>query len=180
MWRSKPAKSVNPAYLALGSNLGDRRRNLVGAIQHLYAQPGIEVISGSWVYETRPVGVVGQPDFLNLVLAIRTTLQPLDLLEACLKIEKEFGRERRERWGPRTLDIDVLLYGNAVLNNDRLTLPHPRMQERAFVLVPLAELSPEIKIGEATATDLAKIVDQSGLTRAIGWPEIFAETKAMQ
>ncbi len=126
--------------LSLGSNLGDRLDTLRQAVRLLAGHPEIELVASSSVYETTPVGLVDQPDFLNLVARIRTTLDPFRLLAVCQEIESGFGRQRLIRWGPRTLDIDLLTYGHLITHSARLTLPHPRMQERAFVQVPLHEL----------------------------------------
>ncbi len=127
------------AYLALGSNLGDRLETLRRAARVLDARPGIEVIRSSRVYETEPVGPP-QPAYLNAVLEVRTDLEPRALLEACLAVEAELGRVRAERWGPRSLDVDVLTYDDLQVDEPDLTIPHPRMHERGFVLIPLREL----------------------------------------
>lgn len=128
------------AYLALGSNLGDRLATLKRAVELLDANPGIEVVRSSRVYETEPVGPP-QPPYLNAVLEVATELEPRPLLEAALAVESELGRERLERWGPRTLDVDVLTYDALEVREPDLEIPHPRMHERGFVLVPLAELT---------------------------------------
>lgn len=142
----RPARCVT-AYLAMGSNLGDRRRNLRRAIERLAVdRPGrmVRVTGLSGVYETDPVGGPGnQGPFLNLVAEVETTLDPFQLLEHCLAVEAAGGRERSVRWGPRTIDIDVLLYGDVRIESPELTLPHPRMWERRFVLEPLSDLAPE-------------------------------------
>jgi 2-amino-4-hydroxy-6-hydroxymethyldihydropteridine diphosphokinase len=130
------------AYLALGSNLGDRLGTLQRAVDLLEARAGIDVRCSSRVYETEPVGPP-QPPYLNAVIEVRTDLGPRELLEACLAVETELGRARGERWGPRTLDVDVLSYEDRVVNEPDLVVPHPRMHERAFVLVPLLELDPD-------------------------------------
>jgi 2-amino-4-hydroxy-6-hydroxymethyldihydropteridine diphosphokinase len=156
---------VTTAHLALGSNLGDRAAHLRGALAALQRDGAVRVVAESAVYETAPVGGPPQPDFLNMVVAVATELAAEELLARCLAVEAEHGRERGERWGPRTLDIDVLTYGAAMLRTERLTLPHPRMAERAFVLVPLAEVAPELKIGDTTVRELAARSDRSGLRR---------------
>jgi 2-amino-4-hydroxy-6-hydroxymethyldihydropteridine diphosphokinase len=130
---------VARAYLALGSNLGDRLETLQRAADLLGAVDGVGVIRSSRVFETAPVGPP-QPDYLNAVLEIETDLEPRSLLEACLAVERELGRERGERWGPRTMDVDVLTYDDLELDEPDLQIPHPRMHQRAFVLVPLVEL----------------------------------------
>lgn len=128
------------AFLGLGSNVGDRLANLRGAVELLADTPGVRVVRSSRVYETDPFGGSPQPDFLNAVLEVETDLAPRALLERCLEVEVELGRVRDERWGPRTLDVDVLTYGEERVDEPGLTIPHPRMHERAFVLVPLTEL----------------------------------------
>ena len=130
------------ATLGLGSNLGDRLANLQRAVALLDGFPGIEVVRSSRVYETKPVGPP-QPEFLNAVIVTETTLDPRALLDACLSREAEMGRIRGERWGPRVIDIDVLTYGRQRVNEPDLVIPHPRMHERAFVLVPLLEVDPD-------------------------------------
>jgi 2-amino-4-hydroxy-6-hydroxymethyldihydropteridine diphosphokinase len=133
------------AYLALGSNLGDRLATLQRAVDLLDALPGVEVRRSSRVYETEPVGPP-QPAYLNAVVEVRTDLGPRELLEACLAVEAELGRVRAERWGPRTLDVDVLTYEDRTVDEPDLVVPHPRMHERAFVLVPLLELDPDPRL----------------------------------
>jgi 2-amino-4-hydroxy-6-hydroxymethyldihydropteridine diphosphokinase len=130
------------AYIALGSNLGDRYATLSAAVRRLRAEPGLRVRESSEFYETAPVGC--PPDsgaFLNAVVAVETERDPHDLLQLLLRIERQFGRVRSEPNSPRTLDLDLILYGDRVLSTPELTLPHPRMHERAFVLVPLAEIA---------------------------------------
>jgi 2-amino-4-hydroxy-6-hydroxymethyldihydropteridine diphosphokinase len=123
------------------------------------------VVKVSSVYESSPVGVTAQPDFLNLVVQVGTTHAPHELLAECLRIETDLGRVRRERWGPRTIDIDLLLYGDARIGDERLTVPHSRMCERSFVLVPLVEIAPELKLEEKTAGALAAALGGAGLRR---------------
>lgn len=136
--------SMTKVYLGLGSNVGDREQQLNEALRLLDGQPGIQVTQVSSLFETAPVGYVDQPDFLNLCAEIETNLTPQEVLESGLKIEQQLHRVRKERWGPRTLDIDILLYGNEIIENQALSIPHPRMAERAFVLVPLQEIAPEV------------------------------------
>jgi 2-amino-4-hydroxy-6-hydroxymethyldihydropteridine diphosphokinase len=171
---------VNTAYLALGSNLGDRVALLRGALVSLRRGDAVRVTAESAVYETAPVGGPEQPDYLNLVVAVETNLTPEALLERCLGIEVEHGRVRRERWGARTLDLDLLCYGAVELKTDRLTLPHPRMAERAFVLVPLAEIAPELKIGDSKAGALAAKIDRSGLRKLGSLTEAGADRGAVR
>jgi 2-amino-4-hydroxy-6-hydroxymethyldihydropteridine diphosphokinase len=127
------------ALLGLGTNMGDRLANLQEAVDRLSQVPGLRFVGTSRVYETDPVGPP-QPDYLNAVAEVETTLSARGLLDACLRVEREMGRERRERWGPRNIDLDVLLYGGEEIDEPGLAVPHPRMHERAFVLVPLIEL----------------------------------------
>ncbi|MGB9723302.1 MAG: 2-amino-4-hydroxy-6-hydroxymethyldihydropteridine diphosphokinase [Chloroflexia bacterium] len=132
-----------PVYLGLGSNLGDRLANLRQALTRLAEVASIEAVSS--VYETAPWGVRDQPRFLNAACRARTSLPPERLLEELQRIEQALGRRRGERWGPRTIDLDILFYDGQVLDTPELTLPHPLLHERAFVLVPLAEIAPEVR-----------------------------------
>ncbi|VDG98447.1 2-amino-4-hydroxy-6-hydroxymethyldihydropteridinepyrophosphokinase [Lysinibacillus sphaericus] len=134
---------MNTAFLSVGTNMGDREAYLKLAIASLRAVEGIELVETSSIYETAPVGVTNQADFLNIVVRLATTLAPLELLAVCQRIEQELGRERTIRWGPRTADLDILLYNDEVIESETLSVPHPRMRERAFVLIPLTELAPE-------------------------------------
>jgi 2-amino-4-hydroxy-6-hydroxymethyldihydropteridine diphosphokinase len=135
---------VTRAYLGLGSNLGDRLAHLQHAIDALGAVDGIDVVDVSRVYETAPVGGPEQDDFLNAVLAVDTTLAPEPLLAAAQAAEQAEQRVRTVHWGPRTLDVDVLLYGEERISTADLEIPHPRMQERAFVLAPLHDVAPDL------------------------------------
>jgi 2-amino-4-hydroxy-6-hydroxymethyldihydropteridine diphosphokinase len=130
------------AYLGIGSNLGDRLASLQLAVDELAAAPDVAVVAVSPVYETAPVGGPAQPDFLNAVVAIDTTLTAHDLLALAHAIEAAAERVRTVRWGPRTLDVDILLVGDERVDDPDLVVPHPRMAERAFVVVPLADLDP--------------------------------------
>jgi 2-amino-4-hydroxy-6-hydroxymethyldihydropteridine diphosphokinase len=132
------------AYLALGSNLGDRLGFLQGAVDDLAHTDGVRVVALSSVFETAPVGGPPQDDYLNAVVAIETDLDPWALLDVAHRCEDCAGRVRDVRFGPRTLDVDVLLYGDLRLDDPALTIPHPRMQERGFVLAPLRQLAPEL------------------------------------
>jgi 2-amino-4-hydroxy-6-hydroxymethyldihydropteridine diphosphokinase len=127
------------AYLALGSNLGDRLEHLREAVRRLDAEPAVEVVRSSRVYETEPVGPP-QPAYLNAVLEVRASGTARELLEACRRVEDALGRVRAERWGPRTIDVDVLTFDEQTIDEPDLVVPHPRMHERGFVLVPLGEL----------------------------------------
>ena len=147
------------SFIGLGSNLGDRRETLTRAVRDI---PDKHAVSG--LYETAPIGGPSQGAFLNLVVEIQTSVSPYDLLTVCQQLETSAGRVRKERWGPRTLDVDVLLYGDLELNDPELTIPHPRMNERAFVLFPLADLAPELvpPLWRETVSDQA-IVQVDGL-----------------
>ncbi|WP_059048715.1 2-amino-4-hydroxy-6-hydroxymethyldihydropteridine diphosphokinase [Paenibacillus senegalimassiliensis] len=131
------------AYIALGANLGDREATLMKAISALQEHPGIEVLRGSHLYETDPVGYLDQPCFVNMAVALRTTLAPEELLSVMLDVEQRLGRERKIRFGPRTVDLDLLWVAGREMDTALLTLPHPRMMERAFVLIPLSDIVPE-------------------------------------
>ena len=131
---------MNKSYLSLGSNMGDRLEMLKQAVSSLKEHPSIDVLKISSLYETDPVGFTEQDPFLNMVIYLQTNLSAHELLDACQSIENELNRKREIRWGPRTIDLDILLYNHNEMNTDRLVIPHPRMHERAFVLVPLLEL----------------------------------------
>jgi 2-amino-4-hydroxy-6-hydroxymethyldihydropteridine diphosphokinase len=130
-------------YLGLGSNLGDRLGTLQRAVEALGAQTSIRVRRSSRVYETDAVGGPEQPDFLNAVIEVETTLDANELLRVCRDIEDRLGRIRAERWGPRTIDVDILTFDRESIDEEELTVPHPRMHERGFVLAPLMELEPD-------------------------------------
>lgn len=147
--------SAARAYLALGSNLGDREQHLKTAIDALSAGPDVTVVAVSDIYETDPVGGPEQGPYLNAVVALDTTLTPRELLELGQRLETEARRVRAEHWGPRTLDVDVLLVGDAVVSEPDLVVPHPRMWERGFVLAPLHDVAP----------DLVEVP-------AVGWPGV--------
>lgn len=131
---------INTSYLALGSNMGDRESNLINAIRVISSIDSISVIDISNIYETDPVGYTQQDKFLNMAAVVQTTLQPLRLLEELQKIENRLKRKREIFWGPRTIDIDILLYGDIRIDLPNLVIPHPRMFERAFVLVPTRDI----------------------------------------
>lgn len=160
---SKPANRVQTAYLGLGGNLGDRHVLLSEALARLAAMPEVRIARISPVYETKAIGPGDQPDFLNLVIELETTLAPHALLDLCLAIEQHLGRVRRERWGPRTIDLDVLLHGDHTLHDERLTLPHPRLHERAFVLAPLADLAPDLIVNHETVRTHLSRIDRTGI-----------------
>ncbi len=152
------------SYLGLGSNLGDRLENLKGAALSLNAVDGVRVTRSSRVYETDPVGgPEGQPAFLNAVVEIETSLDARALLEACLDVERRMGRVHTERWGPRNIDVDLLTFEHERIEEGDLTIPHPRMHERLFVLAPLLELDadPPLPGGRSVMTMRLEHVDVS-------------------
>ena len=135
---------MSTVYIGIGSNLGDRLGYIREAIAKMGQSQEIEIRRASSVYETEPVGHKEQPRFLNMVLELKTSFEPSNLLEHLLRIEDQMGRKRDQAWGPRNIDLDILFYDDVVINSDRLTLPHPRMHQRRFVLVPLAEIAPKV------------------------------------
>ncbi len=132
-------------YLGLGSNLGDRRAAIEAAIARLDALTSTRVLAVSSIIETDPMGFTDQPRFLNAVAKLETDLLPHDLLDELHDVEDQLGRVRTRRWGPRTIDLDILLYDESVMQTDRLTIPHPRMADRRFVLAPLVEIAPDAR-----------------------------------
>jgi 2-amino-4-hydroxy-6-hydroxymethyldihydropteridine diphosphokinase len=148
-------------FLSLGSNVGDRRGYLEEALARLEAE-AVHVVRTSSVYETAPWGPVPQGPFLNLVAEVRTTLEPRALLACAQRVEAVLGRARQVRWGPRTVDVDVLLYGDRVVCEPDLEIPHPRLRQRAFVLVPLFEVAPDLVLPDGTRLRdlLAAVADQ--------------------
>jgi 2-amino-4-hydroxy-6-hydroxymethyldihydropteridine diphosphokinase len=161
---------VAEAYLGLGSNLGDKAAMLDAAVAALAATPGIAVTARSRNYRTLPWGDTDQDWFLNAALGIEATLSPHALLEACLAAEARLGRVRERRWGPRVIDIDVLHYAGATVSDERLVLPHRFLRERAFVLVPLAEIAPDLLIGGETVEQALARLDRSGIEPVDGDP----------
>ena len=160
-------KPLRKVVYSLGSNLGDRLGNLQGAVDALRDTPDVIVVDVSPVYETSPVGGPEEsPDFLNLVVVAETTLEPRTLLERAQAIEDAYGRERAGRWAPRTLDVDLIMVGNAVVDHEDLRLPHPLAQERGFVLVPWLAIDPRGEVpGHGPLETLAAAVGDAGITR---------------
>jgi 2-amino-4-hydroxy-6-hydroxymethyldihydropteridine diphosphokinase len=152
--------------IGLGSNVGRRLENLQGAIDTLFDAPGLEFVAVSSVYETDPVGGPEQGLFLNAVVIGETTLDPRTLLDRALGVENAFGRVRAERWGPRTLDVDLITVDDVTMSDPELTLPHPLAHERAFVLVPWVEADPAAELpGRGSAAALLASLDQEGVRR---------------
>lgn len=162
-WRST-AGAMTEVLLGFGGNLGDPAAAIEAALARL-AAAGVRVTRRSAFYRTAPWGVTDQPDFVNLCAAAETALAPRGLLDLIQTIERELGRERRERWGARLIDIDILTYGDAAVVEPGLTIPHPHLAERAFVLVPLAEIAPDKTIAGRKVREWAEAVDRSGVER---------------
>ena len=157
---------MTPAYVALGANLGDAQATVRAAFDALETLSETRVLRRSSLYRTAPVGLADQPDFINAVAAIETALAPDTLLSALLAIENRFGRVRRDRNGPRTLDLDLLLYGDQCIDSPQLTLPHPRLHLRAFVLCPLAEIAPDLPLpGRGSVAAWLPAVANQGIVR---------------
>ncbi|HET7581016.1 MAG TPA: 2-amino-4-hydroxy-6-hydroxymethyldihydropteridine diphosphokinase [Bacillales bacterium] len=154
------------AFIGLGSNIGDRMGQLHKALTLLDEYPKVTVTRLSSIYETDPVGYTDQTNFLNMVAEVSTDLSPHELLETALAVEKRLGRKRSVRWGPRTIDLDILVYDQVNIETDVLHIPHPRMRERAFVLIPLAEMNPAFHIpgSQLPLTDyIQQIPDREGV-----------------
>lgn len=137
---------MNVAYIGMGTNLGDREGYLKGALQELASNPSNQVLAVSSIYETDPWGYVEQGKFLNMVICLQTELTAQELLTCCMQVEKELGRKREIRWGPRTIDLDILLYNQENIVTENLIIPHPRIMERAFVAIPLVEIDKDITL----------------------------------
>jgi len=138
----------NTAFIALGSNIGNRYDNITSAIKRLTSYSGIQLVNYSSIYETDPIGYEDQDLFLNMVIEIQTAFNPMDLLDLCLEIEIELGRKREIKWGPRTIDLDILTFNQENIQSEKLIVPHPRMLERAFVIIPLLEIYQDKKCSE--------------------------------
>ncbi len=151
------------AYIGLGANLGDPRRQLQEALARLAALEEVEVLKVSRFYLTPPLGPPEQPWYVNAVAQVRTRLEPEELMRALRRLEEDLGRVRRERWGPRIIDLDLLLYDGLIMSGPELVLPHPEMHRRAFVLVPLAEIAPQAwhPVLEKTAVELLAQLDEA-------------------
>lgn len=157
---------VSTAYIGLGSNLDGPERRIEHAVESLAALPGTNVTARSSLYRSAPLGPADQPDFLNAAVILRTTLGPRDLLEALKSIESEQGREPGPRWGPRVIDLDLLVYGNAVIDEPGLAVPHPGIAQRNFVLLPLREIAPDLEVhGLGRVADIAVDEQEPRITR---------------
>ncbi len=165
MNRMTPKPEQTRATLSLGGNTGDVAAAFCHALEALDTHSEVRVCALSSVWRTPPWGKTDQPDFLNMAALVETLLTPQALLALCLGIERAAGRERRERWGPRPLDIDIITYGELSVTDDDLTIPHARAPERAFVLVPLAEIAPDVMINGKRADALAQASDKTGMQR---------------
>lgn len=161
----------NKVYLSLGGNLGDPAASMATALRLLDAGDNTRVIAVSSLYRTPPWGKLDQPDFLNAAAEISTTLVPRALLDLCLEAERKLKRVREERWGPRLIDIDILVFGDRIIHETGLEVPHPRMLERAFVLAPLAEIAPELAVGGRSVSERLSAVDTSGIERLASGPD---------
>jgi 2-amino-4-hydroxy-6-hydroxymethyldihydropteridine diphosphokinase len=154
------------ALLGIGGNIGDVEANMRRALSAIDARDDTRVVAVSRLYRTPPWGVTDQPWFFNACAAVETSLSPRELLEVCLSTEREMKRERLQRWGPRTIDLDVLDYAGQVYEDEALTLPHPRIGARAFVLVPLADIAPETIVDGETVTARLVGLDRAGIEPA--------------
>ncbi len=159
---------MSSIYLSLGTNMGDRKINLKEAINLIKSFENTKIVKISKVYETKPWGYTNQENFLNICLKVESNLNPYTLLKKCQDAEKKLKRERTIRWGPRTIDIDILVYDDIICKDENLILPHPRIQERAFVLVPLMDIDEDLKIKGKTIKDWIKEVDAEEVKEYIG------------
>jgi 2-amino-4-hydroxy-6-hydroxymethyldihydropteridine diphosphokinase len=158
-------KEFRAAWLSLGGNEGDVEAAFRRALNALAADGNTTLLTQSSLWRTAPWGKTDQAPFLNMVVNIETRLEPLELLERCMTLEVIEGRIRRDHWGPRPLDIDMLMFEGVTMNTPRLTLPHPRKRERAFVMLPLAEMHPDMLIGGIRASERARLLDDGTAVR---------------
>jgi len=164
---------MNHVFIALGTNIEPRLSHLKDALKKIEANVSINLKKQSSIYETAPVGYLEQADFLNMVIEVETSLSPIELLDFCQSIENELGRERNIRFGPRTIDLDILTYNEENIKVERLTIPHPRMHERAFVLVPFFEIASELYIAgiNKRVSTLIKELPKSELKDVKRWTQ---------
>ena len=160
-----PGRSRETVYLSLGGNLGEPDKSMGAALRMLDADAATDVVAVSSLYRTPPWGKTDQPDFLNVAAELRTALSPRALLDACLDAERRLKRVRQERWGPRLIDIDILVFGDRTVHEAGLEIPHPRMLERGFVLAPLAEIAPDFVARGRTLADWLAELDTAGIER---------------
>lgn len=158
--------------LGLGTNVGERELNLSRALQMMDSRYGINIKAVSSIYETAPYGVTDQADFLNMTVLVETGLKPLELLQACLSVEREMGRVRTRRWGPRIIDIDLLLYDDIKLSTAELTLPHPGIMQRGFVIIPLKDIAPDFFLpnGRTVSDTAVEFAGDEGAVRL--WKDV--------
>ncbi|MGB3387028.1 MAG: 2-amino-4-hydroxy-6-hydroxymethyldihydropteridine diphosphokinase [Pseudaminobacter sp.] len=154
-------------YLSLGGNLGDPAKSMGTALRLLDANPQTRVVGVSSLYRTPPWGKLDQPDFLNAAAELSTSLAPHALLDLCLETERQLKRVREERWGPRLVDLDILVFGDRTIHEAGLDVPHPRMLERAFVLVPLSEIAPDFNIGGVSLSERVSQIDSAGIEKLL-------------
>ncbi|HLR41545.1 MAG TPA: 2-amino-4-hydroxy-6-hydroxymethyldihydropteridine diphosphokinase [Virgibacillus sp.] len=169
---------MTQAFIALGTNIEPREDHFSNALRALADSAHITILQKSAIYETAPVGYLDQADFLNMVIEIDTSLSALDLLDVCQSIEQDLGRKQTVRFGPRTIDLDILLYNQEDRQTERLTIPHPRMHERAFVLVPMEEIAPDLHVPayNKTIADLVRDLSESEMKDVTKWtPKESAE-----
>ena len=157
------APTLARAIIALGSNIGDKVGTIQNAVEAIDRLPGTRVTRTSAIYRTPPWGITDQDWFANAAIAVDTALSPDETLDACLAIEAAMGRIRRERWGPRVIDLDLLTHGEAVTKSERLTLPHPRISERAFVLIPLRDITPDLRLNGRSIDEMLAMLDSTGI-----------------
>lgn len=159
--------------IGLGSNMGDREQNLQQALRLLENEGGVLINKVSSIYETAPFGVMDQADFLNMAASIETHLPPEKLLQLCLKVEENMGRIRTRHWGPRIIDIDLLIYDNLHIRDESLTLPHPGIVHRSFVLVPLRDVAPQLQLADGrTVEDLVYGIAEIGKQEVRLWKDV--------
>lgn len=164
---------MNKAFIAMGTNIEPRKQYIDEALSLLEKHEEIKIVQISSIYETEPVGYLEQADFLNLVIEVSTSFTPTDLLEACQAIERKLGRERKIKNGPRTIDLDIIAYGQEEVHTEDLTIPHPRMKDRAFVLVPFNEIAPNFYINtyQKTVMQLLEALPKEDLEEVQKWAE---------
>ncbi|SEU10425.1 2-amino-4-hydroxy-6-hydroxymethyldihydropteridinediphosphokinase [Salinibacillus kushneri] len=166
---------MNTAFIALGSNIDPREKYLEEAILFLREHHDIQVESESDIYETEPVGYKNQARFLNMVIKVTTELTPYELLSYCQDIEGKLNRKREIRFGPRTIDLDILLYNQENMNDGKLTIPHPRMHQRAFVLIPLSDIQADLKVNGQTVKELVEALPEKENKGVAKWKQRSGE-----